>query len=312
MNRLGEALGPDTDPPVRSLFVYASNPAAVAPDQNAVRAGLAREDLFTVVHERFMTDTARHADLVLPATSSLEHADVYRSYGHYGVQRAKALIPPVGESRSNWRLFQDLAARLGFAEPLFRQSEDEAIDALLAGDARWWEGVDRAALAEGRAVRLNVPGMPPPFATPSGRVEILNPRDPEPLPRPLPCHGDADPLPLALVTAPALEGLNSTFHERDDLQARRTASTLLLGPAEAARRGIADGDPVLVHNALGRVRFRARITDAAPAGVAVAQGVGWLEFAEGDATVNALTSQRLSDRGAGSTFYDNRVEVEKG
>lgn len=311
MNRLGQALGADFDPPVKSLFVYASNPAAVAPDQNAVRSGLAREDLFTVVHERFLTDTARYADLVLPATSSLEHPDLYRAYGHYAIQRTRAVIDPVGESRSNWRTFQALAERMGFAEDLFRHSEDDLIDTLLSEPSPWLDAIDRTALAEGRAVKLKVPGLPPPFGTPSGRVEIFNPAEAEPLPAPRPTHSEADPLPLALMTAPSLFSLNSTFHERGDLPARAVAATLRLSPEDAAGRGIRSGDAVTAFNGMGEVQLLAEVSDRIPAGVAVVEGVAWSEFSKGRATVNALTRQRLTDRGGGSTFYDNRVDVRK-
>lgn len=311
MNRLGEALGPATDPPIQSLYVYASNPAAVAPDQNAVRTGLGREDLFTVVHERFLTDTARYADIVLPSTSSLEHPDLYRGYGHYAIQRNRPVIPPVGESRSNWRTFQALAGRMGFDDPFFQQGEDDLIDTLLADPSPWRDGIDLDALAEGRAVRLRVPGIPPPFGTPSGKVEIHNPREPEPLPRPIPSHSEQDPHPLALVTAPSLYSLNSTFQERDDLSARRIAATLRLSPEDAADRGILSGDEVIAFNNLGETRLVAEVTARVTRGVAVVEGVAWSEFSRSRATVNALTSQRLTDRGGGSTFYDNRVDVRK-
>ena len=147
MNRLGHALNDLADPPVMGLYVYHSNPAAVTPDQNSVLRGLAREELFTVVHERFLTDTARYADLVLPATSSLEHSDIYRSYGTYCIQRARPAIAPVGESRSNWEVFSLLAGALGFAEPVFRESADQVIDRLLALPSPLRRGIDREALA---------------------------------------------------------------------------------------------------------------------------------------------------------------------
>ncbi|MDR3683831.1 MAG: molybdopterin-dependent oxidoreductase, partial [Geothrix sp.] len=311
MNRLGDALGPGLDPPVKALYVYHANPAAVAPDQTAVRAGLAREDLFTVVHERFLTDTARYADLVLPATSSLEHPDLYRSYGHYGVQKVAAALPPQGESRSNWRTFQALAAHMGFEEPFFRQDEDALIEALLSEPNPWLQDRDREALAEGRPARLTPPRLPPPFGTPSGQVEILNSREPEPLPRPLPCHSMADPEPLALVTAPSLYSLNSTFHEREDLPARGIAATLRLAPGDAEARGIRGGDEVTAFNSRGEVHLTAEVTGRVPEGVVVVEGVAWSAFSKGRATVNALTSQRLTDRGGGSTFYDHRVDVRR-
>ncbi|HZV81146.1 MAG TPA: molybdopterin-dependent oxidoreductase, partial [Geobacteraceae bacterium] len=151
MNRLGEALTVLNDSPVMSLYVYHSNPAAIAPDQNAIIRGLSRSDLFTVVHERFMTDSARYADIVLPATSSLEHSDIYRSYGTYMIQRAKGVIPPVGESKSNWETFSLLAAAMGFEEPFFRQSADELIDHLLSQPSPMRSGIDQQRLDEGRA-----------------------------------------------------------------------------------------------------------------------------------------------------------------
>ena len=313
MNRLGWALTELDDPKVASLYVYNANPAAVNPDQNAVLRGLAREDLFTVVHERFLTDTARYADLVLPATSSLEHSDLYRSYGTYTVQRARPVVPPVGESRSNWVVFQELAKHLGFTEAVFTQTADELIDTLLATPHPWRAGIATEALDQGRAVELD-PGRGPDlrFETPSGRIEILNPRDPEPLPRYLPPHSDSDPHPLQLITAPALQGLNSTFHEREDLRRRMGAMAVQLNPQEADARGLRDGDPVTVFNERGEVAFLLKVTDKVPAGVAVAEGVWWLRHAPGDRTVNALTSQRLTDRGGGSTFYDNRVDVRGG
>jgi len=308
MNRLGHALTGLADPPVRSLYVYHSNPAAVAPDQNAVLAGLARDDLFTVVHERFLTDTARYADIVLPATSSLEHSDLYRSYGTYYIQRARPAIPPLGESRSNWQTFAALAEAMGFDEPFFRQSADDLIDRLLDQPAALREGIDAAALAAGRAVELNVAAAGgPPFLTPSGKIEILNPLLAEPLPDFRPPYGG--PHPLRLMTGAALLMLNSSFCEQDELRRRAGGMTLLLSPQEAASRGLRDGQAVIAANDLGEVEFILAISDRLPAGVAVAEGVWWLEFAPGARGVNALTSQKLTDLGGGSTFYDNTVEV---
>jgi len=313
MNRLGWALTELADPPVASLYVYHANPAAVAPDQNAVLRGLGREDLFTVVHERFMTDTALYADLVLPATSSLEHCDLYRSYGTYCIQRAAAVVEPVGQSRSNLAVFQALARAMGFTEAIFSSSADELIDALLAEPHPWREGLDTARLGQGLAVELDpAREARPGFRTPSGKVEVLNPRDEEPLPRYLPPHSAADPHPLQLVTAPAIQGLNSTFHEREDLRRRMGPMAVRLHPSEAAARGLALGDQVTVFNGLGEVAFTLETTDRVPPGLAVAEGVWWRRHAPGDRTVNALTSQRLTDRGGGSTFYDNRVEVRAG
>ncbi len=307
MNRLGEALTQRDDPPVRSLYISHSNPAAVAPDQNRVLAGLAREDLFTVVHERFMTDSARYADIVLPATSSLEHADIYRSYGWYGVQRSRALIPPVGQARSNRQVMALLARELGYDEEIFYRDDESLIDELLTEPNDWWRGVDFEALRQGRAVELAPPGAGR-VLTPSGRIEILNPRLAEPLPRYLDL--EPDPWPLQLVTAPATTTLNSTFFERDELRPRRME--LRLNPAEGQARGLTDGQQVVACNHLGEVPFVLRLDERVPEGLAVAEGVWWHRFTPGGRNVNALTSQRLTDAGGGSTFYDNRVEVKGG
>ncbi len=310
MNRLGRALNELSDPPVMALYVYHSNPAVVAPDQNAVLRGLARDDLFTVVHERFMTDTAGYADVVLPATSSLEHPDIYRSYGSYCIQRARPAIPPVGESRSNWEVFSGLAGALDFNEPFFEQTADEMIDRLLAVPTALREGIDSDRLAAGFGVELKPPVWPPErFGTPSGRIEFVHPEAAEPLIRFLPTHGEKDRFPLRLMTAPGLFGLNSSFFERDDLRQRQQGMRLSLNPEEAAARKVGDGQRVIAFNQCGEVEFVLDVTAKVPPGVAVAAGVWWLEFAPGKRSVNALTSQRLTDRGNGSTFYDNRIDL---
>jgi anaerobic selenocysteine-containing dehydrogenase len=308
MNEIGRALAELRDPPIRAMYVWCANPAAVAPDQNAVLRGLSREDLFLVVHERFMTDTARYADVVLPATTSLEHTDLYRSYGQYCVQRVRPVIPPLAEAKPNWDVFRLLAAEMEYDEPIFGLSADQAVDLVLAhAKAAWWKKVDRAALEAGRAVELEPPGGPR-WGTPSGKIELENPRMPDPLPRWRPTHCE-DGLPLRLVTAPALYTLNSTFQERTDLRKRAGGMVLKLGPAEAAARGLVDGQEVIASNALGEARFRLAVHEGVPPGMAVAEGVFWLAHAPGPRNVNALTSQRLTDQAGGSTFYDNRVEV---
>jgi anaerobic selenocysteine-containing dehydrogenase len=317
MNGLGRDLAELRDPPVKAMYVWCSNPAAVAPDQNAVLRGLAREDLFLAVHERFMTDTARFADVVLPATSSLEHADLYRSYGQYIVQRVKPAVPPLGEAKPNWEVFRLLSRAMGLGDPLFSLGTEEVIDLVLdasrAARPAWWEGVDRAALDRGEAVELRRP-RPAGWGTPSGKIELVSPGHQEPVPRYVPSHAEreVDPLPLRLVTAPALHTLNSTFHERPDLRARNGGMSLHLGAAEAARRGLSDGARVVAWNRLGEVAFTLRVDGGVPEGVAVAPGVYWLEHTPGGRNVNALTSQRLTDDGHGSTFYDNRVDVRAG
>jgi len=308
MNELGRALNELGDPPIRSMYVWCSNPAAVAPDQNAVLRGLLREDLFLVVHERFMTDTARHADVVLPATTSLEHADLYRSYGHYTLQRVRAAIPPLAEARPNWEVFRALAAAMGYEEPIFRMSVDEVIDLVIARlDPSWIREGNRARLAAGEPVVVDPPRRPR-WGTPSGKIELLNPGERERLPCFLSTHAE-EGLPLRLVTAPALHTLNSTFQERPELRQRAGGMILKLAPSEAARRGLRDGQLVVAANERGEATFALRVLDGVPPGVAVAEGVFWLAHVPGSRNVNALTSQRLTDEAGGSTFYDNRVEV---
>ena len=312
MNQLGHALNELDAPRVMSLFVYSSNPAAVAPDQNAVLRGLSREDLFTVVHERFLTDTAAYADLVLPATSSLEHADLYRSFGHYAIQRVKAAIPPVGEARSNWDVFSLLAEELGFREPFFRQSADELIERLLSAPSPMREGIDRRALDEGNAVQLAIPaGATKRWATPSGRIEILNPALPQPLPCWMPTHEEDGTLPFRLVMGVTPYSLNSSFQEREELRARSGGMRLGMNPEDAGERGLRDGERVAASNALGDAVFLLQVTPRVPRGVVVAEGVSWLAHVPGKRNVNALTAQRLTDMAGGSTFSDNRVEVRR-
>ena len=310
MNRLGWALDALDTPRVRSLYVYSSNPAVVAPDQNAVLRGLGRDDLFTVVHERFLTDTARHADIVLPATSSLEHADIYRAYGSYCIQRAAAVVPPVGMSKSNWEVFGLLADAMGFDEPFFRQAADELIDRLLDRSRPRWKavGLDPQSLADGRAVEVRLSAEArSAYRTPSGKIEILNPKEPQPLPDFIPPYGGDQP--FRLMTAPARYGLNSSFRERDDLRRKEERPLLQMNPADARAKGLADGDPAVAFNDLGEVTFTLRVTSGVPRGVVVSEGVWWLDQCPGARSVNALTSQRLTDQGGGSTFYDNTVDV---
>ncbi len=310
MNQLGGALTELGGPAIMSLYVYHSNPAAIAPDQNAVIRGLEREELFTVVHERFLTDTARYADIVLPATSSLEHPDLYRCYGSYHAQRCTAAIPPVGEAKSNWDLFSLLAAGMGWSEPFFRLTAEELIEQLLAGENRWRDGTVTELLRRGEPVILTPPTEPKrEWLTPSGRIEILNVRHDEPLPRLLPTHAAGDGYPLHLQPAVTPFALNSSFYEQDDLRGKQGCMELLMNRADAEARCLNDGESVTARNDRGAVRFTLRISGRVPVGTVVTEGVWWREFIPGDRGVNALTSQRLTDGGRGSTLYDVTVEV---
>ncbi|MBP2626923.1 MAG: Nitrate reductase [Firmicutes bacterium] len=308
MNQLGHALQDLSNPPVMSMYVYHSNPAVVTPDQNAVLKGLSREDLFTVVHERFMTDTARYADIILPATSSLEHSDMYRAYGHYCIQRAFPVIPAVGEAKSNWDVFRLLADAMGFEEPFFQQTTDEIIDQLLDTPQPWLAGIDRSKIQEGLSVELPLPpDYKTTYKTPSGKIEILSLRDAEPLPKYNQPHGDDAP--FWFMNAPGLYSLNSSFNERPDLLDKREAMYLMMNPSDAAHKGLQDKQEVIAFNERGEVTFILQITSKVPAGVVVAEGIFWIQNAPGDRSANALTSQRLTDRAAASTLYDAKVDI---
>lgn len=310
MNQLGAALTELIDPAVMSLYVYHSNPASIAPDQNAVIRGLEREDLFTVVHERFLTDTARYADIVLPATSSLEHPDLYRCYGSYHAQRCSAAISPVGEAKNNWEVFSLLAAGMGWDEAFFRLSADELVELLLGEENRWRSAAVTERLRQGEPVILTPLSAPKQqWLTTSGKIEILNGRETEPLPRPLPTHAEVDGYPLRLQPATTPFALNSSFYEQDVLRSKQNCMELLMNRVDAAARSLVDGQTVTVYNDSGSVRFTLLISERVPVGTVVTEGVWWQEFIPGDRGVNALTSQRLTDGGRGSTLYDVAVEV---
>jgi anaerobic selenocysteine-containing dehydrogenase len=221
------------------------------------------------------------------------------------------VVSPVGESRPNWDVFRALAAAMGFDDPIFRRTTDEVIDLLLATPSPWRDPGFAARLAEGKALALTPPPGPR-WRTPSGKIELVNRALPEPVPRHLPAYSDAGGLPLRLVTGPAMHTLNSTFMERPELRERNGGMTIRLAPADAAARGLEDGQRVVAWNERGETAFALRVDGRVPAGVAVAEGVWWIAHAPGGRNVNALTSQRLTDLGAGSTFYDNRVDVRAG
>ena len=309
INQLGDALTKAT-PPVRSLYVYHCNPAAVVADQNKVLAGLRRDDLFTVVHERFLTDTALFADVVLPATTSLEQDDLFTCYGNYFVQRSPAAIAPVGEAKSNWDVFRLLAEAMGFAG-LYEKTAAQMVDAVLDRATPWLEAAGVEKIRQGEFAELPLEtDYKLQYLTPSRKIEVWNPLEKEELPRWLPPYGGEGD--LWLMTAPSLYGLNSSFREQPRLRQLRGAMSLLMHPADAAKRKLQDGALVEVWNELGQVLFTLAVTEKAQPGVVVAEGVWKLADAAGANTVNALTSQRLTDRAAGSTFYDTRVFVRQG
>lgn len=303
---LGQALTDDDR--IRSLFVYSSNPACTAPDQNQVLKGLKRDDLFTVVHERFLTDTARYADIVLPATTSLEHDDAYYSYGNYTIQCGYAAIPPVGQSRSNWHVACDLAHALGIKDKFYDRSERELVEALAASTTKWPLPVNRRQLLQGLPTPLPLPDdYQTRFGTPSGKIEIRNDALAQPLPDYMPLAEDEGT--LAFVNGPDMRILDSSFNERDELTASHTMD-LFVHPDDAARYGLTDGQTVTLANERGQADFTVVISDRTVPGQVVSEGVWWRERIKGQgASVNVLTSQRLTDEGAGSTFYDVRVSI---
>jgi anaerobic selenocysteine-containing dehydrogenase len=316
-SKLGEALT-SAQPPVRATIVYNNNPVAVCPDSEKVLAGFAREDLFTVVMDHFQTDTADYADIVLPATTQLEHYDVHKSYGHLYVLANNPAIAPVGESLPNSEVFRRLAARMGFDEPCFRDSDEDICQTALKGIE--WDGLKKAGWQ-----RLDVPARFAPFAqggfpTPSGKCEFYSESlakqgvDPLPFFNPPVELTDAEigqRYPLAFLSPPARHFLNSSFANIARFREFEREPHLDMHPRDAAERGIADGDMVRVFNDRGSYRLRARVNGKPRPGVVVAPSVWWKKYSPDGRNANNLTSQRTTDLGQGATFYDCRVQVAR-
>lgn len=322
MSQLGDALtDPALDPPVKALVVWSSNPAQVAPDQLKVLAGLRREDLFTVVVEQFMTDTARHADVILPATTQLEHLDAVFSWGHHWFALNEPAIAPRGEAKPTTEAFRLLAARLGFDDALFRETDEQLLERLLANAPG---GVTVARLRERGWVKIDLGQGPAPhaeggFGTATGRVglraEWLTHAGLDPLPYYDPPAEVADErlaarFPLALVTPKTHLFLNSTFPNQRRQHAAQPRPHVVVHPDDAAARGIADGQLARVFNDRGAFTVAARVSDDTRRGVLVAP-MGWWsdDYADGRSS-QATTPQRLTVLGAAPTFNDNRVEIE--
>jgi anaerobic selenocysteine-containing dehydrogenase len=305
MSQLGDALtDPELDPPVKAFVCWNSNPATIAPDQERVLEGLRRQDLFTVVLEQFITDTAAHADVVLPATTQLEHLDVLFSWGHHYVTWNEPAIEPLGEAKPNTEAFRLLAARLGLDDPCFSDTDEQLVEQLLEdfeGDGlreRGWVKVD---LGQGET-----PHAEGNFVTESGKLEL---------------HGDYEPpaevvddalaarFPLALVTPKTHLFLNSTFANQERQHSAQPHPEVVLSPDDAAARGIEDGALARVYNDRGEFACVARVSDDARPGVAVAPMGWWNPDYPGGRAAQATTSQRLTEAGAAPTFNDNRVEV---
>ena len=327
MVELGKALNTVTDPPVKALFVYNSNPAAVCPNHNEVVRGLRRPDLFTVVHEQFFTDTTDYADIVLPATTFFEHKDLQKSYGHYYLQISNQAIEPLGECRSNVELFRSLAERMGFDESCFRESVDEMIDLALDSGNSWLRGIDRERLEREGHARLafdgseNKPFLPfaqGNFPTRSGKAELysegLADQGLDPVAAFIPPaesrHGDqVKAFPLELLARKADNFLNTTFCNVPSVQELEDAGTLEISTADARTRGIAEGDTVRVFNKRGDIRLRARVNGAVQPGVVSAR-LNWAKLSQDFRNINVLTSEKLTDMGNAPAFYSVLVEVE--
>lgn len=324
MNRLGEALaGEEPGPPVRVLYVYNSNPAAVAPNQTKVLEGLRRDDLFVVVHEQVATDTVDYADIVIPATTQLEHWDVHSTYGHRFVMLNEPAIAPIGEARSNNDVFRALADRLGFDREFFPDDETLIRECLDGGTSV--RGITFERLLETPSIPLNLNDSAAllasgNFPTPSGKCEFYSERMKadgfDPLPTYTPSHEDprldrerAARFPLQLLSPPKPQFLNSTFADSPSHRASAGDPTIELSREDADRRGIADGDWTEVFNDRGRFLAKAFLSGNVRPGVAVSLGIYWNKFVSGRANVNATVSSALADMGGGATFFDNLVDV---
>ena len=332
MVELGTALNRLTDPPVKAVFVFNSNPAVVAPDNGEVIRGLLRPDLYTVVHEQFFTDTTRYADLVLPATTFFEHKDLTKAYGHTFVQVSNQAIAPLGECRSNHDLFAGLAARMGFTEDCFLQTVDEMIDLALQPDSGnpqldgWLSGITRERLEKEGHARLNFGDGDAPFLpyaqggffTPSGKAELysatLAAQGLDPVVSFIPPeesrHAEkARRFPLELLSRKADNFLNSSFCNVSSVRKMEDPELLEIHSADAQPRGIQEGDWVRVFNDRGEVRLRAHVNGTVQPGV-VAARLDWARLAPDGKSINALTSETLTDLGGGPTFYSCLVEVK--
>jgi anaerobic selenocysteine-containing dehydrogenase len=309
MSELGSALTKLDNPPVKAIVVYNSNPAAIAPDQNRVLKGFRRDDLFTVVLEQFQTDTADYADILLPATTFLEHTDIYLAYGHYHLQLARPALPAPGEAKSNVDVFRALAKRMGFEDACFDETEDDMIRGLLNSGHPFLEGITLERLDREHSVRLNAPELPfakGNFGTPSGKCELDVPDYVPPVES---RFGDASKFPLEFISSKNDDSMNSTFGNRDSVD--KQTAVLHMSTEDAAKRGINNGDMVRAFNDRGSLLLTAEVDGVVGRGVVRAPAVRWAKRSQDGRSANALTSEKLTDIGGGPTFYSCLVEVEK-
>ena len=309
MNQLGMEL--ESDAGIKSMFVYNCNPAVVAPDSSRVIAGMKREDLLLVVLENAMTESATLADYVLPATTFMEHPDVHTAYGHYYLSYNSAALEPLGESRPNTWIFQQLGRRLGITEDTLYWSVDDLANELLTSKHEWLAGITLERLKTEGFVRLNIPATFLPYAsgspmTSDGKFHL------DPPPRYLePLDNVTPEYPLRLLTPPAHHFLNSTYGNLEKIkQLEGGEPVLLIHPSDAARYGVTDGTMVSISSQQGSVTRRASVTDKASAGAVIAEGTWWAGSAPDGLGINTLTSQCLTDLGGGSTFHNTPVRLE--
>ncbi|MDN3017887.1 molybdopterin oxidoreductase family protein [Paenibacillus sp. BSR1-1] len=315
MNLLGEALL-SLDPPIKSLYVYGSNPAVVAPSSHKVRKGLAREDLFTVVHDLFLTETAKYADIVLPATSSFENTDIYTSYWHHYTQLQQPVIEPFGEAKSNVEVFRLLAHTMGFGdEAAFKETEAEMIEGTLNNPRNpYLAGINFEGLAESNYLKAKVkPLFPGKLPTPSGKIELYSERMKQdghpPLPTYIPLLNDGDH-PYQFVPGPNHNFLNSTFSNNQKHVDLEKEPRLHMNKKDALAAGIQDGEMVRVWNDRGECTLKVSIGESVLPGVVVSQGL-WADENGTKQLVNVLTPDRIADMGGGATFFSGRVSIEK-
>lgn len=294
--------------PVHSLYIFSSNPAITAPNQNLVRQGLMRDDLFTVVHERFFTDTCAYADIILPATSSAESDDIFNSYGHYTIAASYQAIPPVGESKSNWQVISELAQRMGLDDPFFAMTERELIEQMVRNSSKLSQD-EQDAILRGDLVEVALPdNYKMDFKTPSGKIEILNPRESIPLITYTEPYGDDEP--FWLIIGNDIRILDSSFCELefDDSELMK----LRMHPDDAALYNINNSDAVEIYNNRGAVRIKVYLDNTVQRGTLVTLGVWWQsQSSDAKVGINAVTASRPTDEAWGSTFYDVQVNIRK-
>jgi anaerobic selenocysteine-containing dehydrogenase len=319
MSELARALTQFDDPPVKAMVVYNSNPAAVAPDQNVVLRGMKRDDLFTVVLEHFQTDTADYADILLPATTFLEHTDIYFAYGHHYLQMSRPVLAPPGEAKSNVDIFRALAKRMGFEDACFDDSEDDMMRVLLASGHKFLDGMTVERLDREPFVRLNVapegkaflPFAEGGFGTPSGKCEF----GAESLEYTPPVESRwgnqalRDKYPLEMVSSKLDDTMNSSFGYREAVD--RGTAVVQMHPTDAGARRIESGDRVRLFNDRGSLLLEAEVDGVVPPGIVRVPSTRWLKRSADGRNANALTSDRLADMGGGPTFYNCLIEVER-